>query len=282
VAVVALSIGASLVMVIPAAAWQRRVAALMGIEGPQTAPYLRTVGVAVLTGAVPIGAARIVKDVIKAVARLLIRRWHIGDEVALFIGTAVVVVLTITVVNGVLLRGLLAGASAVFQPRNAATRPGVEQPLAAERSGSPGSFAAWDTLGFQGRNFTATGLASVAAPAWGAPRVLYLQHASDPVVWWSSELFAREPDWLKEPPGFDRTPSMRWYPIVTFFQVTADMAGNVTDFTGEPPGHGHKYGDTQLDGWVAVAAPPGWTQRDTDRIRRGLDHAISAGGPEFA
>jgi len=125
-------------------------------------------------------------------------------------------------------------------------------------------------------------IAAVTAPPWQGTRVLYLQHASDPVVWWSPDLFLGKPDWLSEPPGFDRTPAMRWYPIVTFFQVTADMAGNVTNSTGAPPGHGHQYGDQQLDGWVAVAAPDGWTQFDTDRVRRSLEKAMAAGGPEFA
>jgi uncharacterized membrane protein len=125
-------------------------------------------------------------------------------------------------------------------------------------------------------------IATVAAPPWQGTRVLYLQHASDPVVWWSPDLFLRKPDWLSEPPGFDRTRAMRWYPIVTFFQVSADMAGNVTNSTGVPPGHGHQYGDQQLDGWVAVAAPGGWTPLDTDRVRRSLEKAMSAGGPEFA
>lgn len=100
-------------------------------------------------------------------------------------------------------------------------------------------------------------IAAVAAPRWRGTRVLFLQHASDPVVWWSPDLTFERPDWLAEPPGFDRSPSMRWYPIVTFWQVTADMAGNVTDSTGTPVGHGHKYGLNQLDGWVAVAAPEG-------------------------
>ena len=75
---------------------------------------------------------------------------------------------------------------------------------------------------------------------------------------------------------------MRWYPIITFWQVSADMAGNVTNSTGTPTGHGHNYGDNQLDGWVAVAAPEGWTAVYTDRIRRSLEKLISAGGPEFA
>ena len=111
--------------------------------------------------------------------------------------------------------------------------------------------------------------------------MLFLQHASDPVVWWSPDLIFRRPDWLSEPPGFDRSPSMRWYPIVTFWQVSADMAGNVTNSAGAPSGHGHNYGGSQLDGWVAVAAPEGWTPFDTDRIRRSLEKLIAAGGPEF-
>ena len=484
-AVVVVAISASVLTVLQAAAWQRDVAAVMGIDGPATAGYLRTLVVALPIAAMLIAAARVVKDAIKFLARGMIRRWNLNDEIAMFVGTAIVAVLIITLVNGVLVRGFLAGASAVFQPRNTATRPGVEQPLRSEKSGSPSSFAPWDTLGFQGRNFTGTGpsaeelttlnnrpakepiriyaglqsagtieervavllselqrtrayersllvmipttgtgwvdpvaarsiesmyngdtvlvamqysylpswisfladqqnsiqaaramvdavhrrwlhwppaqhpalalygeslgslagqgafeflpdiaeknvtsvlwvgppnasglwkaltvrrdpgtpevqprydngrtvrfaqasgpeeIAAVAVPAWDRPRVLFMQHASDPVVWWSTDLLFRRPDWLSEPPGFDRSPSMRWYPIVTFWQVSADMAGNITNSTTTPTGHGHNYGDSQLDGWVAVAAPEGWTVVDTDRIRRSLEKTMAAGGPEF-
>src|SRR3979411_738530 len=76
---------------------------------------------------------------------------------ALFIGTVIVVVLAITLINGVLIRGFLAGANRVFQPQNTTTRAGIVQPRQPERSGSPASSAPWETLGFQGRNFVATG-----------------------------------------------------------------------------------------------------------------------------
>lgn len=484
-AAIVVAISASVLTVLQAAAWQRDVAAVMGIDGPATAGYLRTLVVTLPIAAMLIAAARVVKDAIKLLARGMIRRWNLNDEIAMFVGTAIVAVLISTLVNGVLVRGFLAGASAVFQPRNTATRPGVEQPLRSEKSGSPSSFAPWDTLGFQGRNFTGTGpsaeelttlsnrpakepiriyvglqsagtieervavllselqrtrayersllvmipttgtgwvdpvaarsiesmyngdtvlvamqysylpswisflsdqqnsiqaaramvdavhrrwlhwppaqhpalalygeslgslagqgafeflpdiaeknvtsvlwvgppnasglwkaltvrrdpgtpevqprydngrtvrfaqasgpeeIAAVAGPAWDRPRVLFMQHASDPVVWWSTDLLFRRPDWLSEPPGFDRSPSMRWYPIITFWQVSADMAGNITNSTGTPTGHGHNYGDSQLDGWVAVAAPEGWTVVDTDRIRRSLEKTMAAGGPEF-
>ena len=85
------------------------------------------------------------------------------------------------------------------------------------------------------------------------------------------------PDWLREPAGRDRTPLMRWYPIVTFWQVGFDIF-HAADM---PAGHGHNYSDSELDGWVAVAAPDGWTSEDTERIRRALQKVRAAGGPEF-
>ena len=59
---------------------------------------------------------------------------------------------------------------------------------------------------------------------WETPRVVYLQHASDPIAWWNPDLLFARPDWLEEPPGYDRTARMKWIPIVTFLQVSADMA----------------------------------------------------------
>ena len=91
---VVLATAASLLMLIPAAAWQRRVSAVMGIEGPATLGYLRTLIIAVLVGGVCVSLARAVIDLIKTMARYFIRRWHLHDEVALFIGTAIVVVLS--------------------------------------------------------------------------------------------------------------------------------------------------------------------------------------------
>ncbi len=153
-----LALAASVLMVIPAAGWQRQVSALMGMPGPSTASYLRTLVLAAVIGGLCVAVARLLIDLIKthgpvpdpALAT-------VSDELALFIGTAIVVVLVITLINGVLLRGFLAGANRVFQPQNATTMAGVVQPLERERSGSPESFAPWDTLGYQGRSFVGTG-----------------------------------------------------------------------------------------------------------------------------
>jgi uncharacterized membrane protein len=469
-AVVAIAPTACVLMLIPAASWQRQVSALMGIEGPTTLGYLRTLIVAVAVGALLVSAFRVLIDAVKLLARMLIRRWHLHDEVALFIGTSIVVALLIMLINGVLVRGFFAGANALFQPRDAATPVGLSQPLLEEKSGCPASLAPWDSLGYQGRNFVATGphaaelarlngrpakepirvyaglhtapddqgrlavllgelertgaftrkvlaiapttgtgwidpvaasslemmyngdtaivglqysylpswisfladrqksmdsgrmlidtvhhrwqqlapehrpklvlygeslgsmagqaafgwlpdirrmgfdavlwvgppqasplwralivrrdpgtmeveprydsgrtvrfseanipadITGVAGPPWVGTRVLFLQHPSDPVVWWTPDLLFGRPEWLIEPRGQDRTALMRWYPVVTFWQVSADL----TNAEGVPGGHGHNYSNDILDGWVAVAPPDGWTAADTERTRAAL------------
>jgi uncharacterized membrane protein len=98
---------------------------------------------------------------------------------------------------------------------------------------------------------------------WGNPRVVYLQHASDPIAWWNTELLFSEPDWLKEPRGYDVLPSVHWIPVVTFLQVSADMAVAVD----VPDGHGHRYVQNVVDGWAAVLQPPGWTPAKTAQLR---------------
>ena len=469
-AVVVIAPTACVLMLIPAASWQREVSMLMGVQGPTTLGYLRTLIVAVAVGALVVSTFRVLIDAVKLLARVLIRRWRLHDEVALFIGTTIVVALLIMLFDGVLVRGFFAGANAVFQPRDSATPPGVSQPQLAEKSGSPASLAPWDSLGYQGRTFVATGphaaglarlngrpakepirvyaglhtapeeggrvkvalaelertgafarkllviapttgtgwidpvaasslemmyngdtaivglqysylpswisfladrqksmdsgrmlidavhqrwqqlppdrrpklvlygeslgsmagqaafgwlpdirqmgfdavlwvgppqasplwhalivrrdphttevqprydngrtvrfseaidpadVDQVAGPPWVGTRVLFLQHPSDPVVWWSPDLLFGRPDWLTEPPGRDRSAAMRWNPVVTFWQVSADL----TNAEGVPGGHGHNYSNDILDGWVAVAPPDGWTPADTERIRAAL------------
>lgn len=101
------------------------------------------------------------------------------------------------------------------------------------------------------------------ADPWGKPRVVYLQHASDPIAWWNPDLLFQEPDWLKEPRGYDLSGRMQWIPVVTFLQVSADMAVAVD----VPDGHGHVYIKDVANAWAAVLRPPGWTPEKTERLR---------------
>ena len=98
---------------------------------------------------------------------------------------------------------------------------------------------------------------------WGQPRVVYLQHASDPIAWWNPDLLFSEPDWLSEPRGYDVSPTMEWIPIVTFLQVSADMAVAID----VPDGHGHVYIRDVADAWAAILQPPGWTDAKTEQLR---------------
>ncbi|WP_433713259.1 alpha/beta hydrolase [Nocardia sp. CA-084685] len=456
-------------MLVQSARWQREITALMGMEGTTTPAYLRTglLSIAVGTGVVVV--YRTLREIIRFLARQLNRWVRVPRELAPSAGFLVLVVLTVTLFNGVASRAFFAVANSAFSVQNDHTSPNAVQPVQPERSGSPASLAKWDSLGFEGRWFvshgpsaaritsitgkparepirayvglesaqsgearaalavselertgafdrkvlvvvTTTGTgwvnsmaagaieymyggdtaivasqysylpsvlsfladrgkasdagkqlfdavyqhwsarsegarpkllvygeslgsqgseaafdgladlrskvdgalwvgppnsnrlwdqfvsrrdpgsreveplyadglvvrfasdsADLARPTteWRAPRIAYLQHASDPIVWWSSDLIFSQPDWLSEPRGSDVSSQMRWWPFVTFWQVTCDLsnAQGVTD------GHGHRYGSLVLDGWIAVAAPPDWTVEQSDKIRAQIEAA---------
>ena len=67
----------------------------------------------------------------------------------------------------------------------------------------------------------------------------------------------------KEPRGYDVSPRMEWIPIVTFLQVSADMAVAVD----VPDGHGHVYVRDVANAWAAILQPPGWTPEKTEKLR---------------
>jgi uncharacterized membrane protein len=86
---------------------------------------------------------------------------------------------------------------------------------------------------------------------WGDTKLVYLQHASDPVTFFSTDLAFRSPDWLEpDQRGPDVSPEMAWFPLVTMWQVAGDLpvAGNV------PAGYGHMYSSSDyLQGWVGIS-----------------------------
>lgn len=85
-------------------------------------------------------------------------------------------------------------------------------------------------------------------------------------MWWTPDLVFTRPDWLAETPGNNRVPSMRWYPIGTFWQLTADLIRATTP----PPRHGHNYEDLIPAASAAIAAPKDWTAADTRRLEQML------------
>ncbi len=99
---------------------------------------------------------------------------------------------------------------------------------------------------------------------WGSFRIAFLQYASDPVTFFEPGSLYREPDWMSEPRGPDVSPDLRWFPIVTWLQLAADMAAG-----SSPPGFGHNYtaGD-YLEAWLALTEPEGWSEEGLQRLRR--------------
>lgn len=105
---------------------------------------------------------------------------------------------------------------------------------------------------------------------WIEPHVLYVQHATDPVVWWSPDLMFDRPAWLAEPPGKGRHPGMVYMPVFTFFQVTADLGNAI----GGSQGYGHLYDHQILDGWATVIGREGWDDDEFARFARLHDIAM--------
>ena len=135
-----------------------------------------------------------------------------------------------------------------------------------------GGSPAWLPIYQDGRTVRFTSLDNaldVPRGEWDDTKIVYLQHASDPVSFFSPDLAFSEPDWLKEGQrGPDVSAQMAWFPLVTMWQVALDLpaAGNV------PAGHGHLYTSGEyLDAWLGVTQPEGWTASDTDALRDHLN-----------
>lgn len=100
---------------------------------------------------------------------------------------------------------------------------------------------------------------------WAPMRIVYLQYASDPVTFFDYRDLYREPDWMVPPRGPDVSPRLRWYPVVTFLQLTLDMAMSTT----APMGYGHVYAPAHyIDAWVEVTDVQGWTLQDISRLKQ--------------
>ena len=103
---------------------------------------------------------------------------------------------------------------------------------------------------------------------WGPIRNVYLQYASDPMVWFRPDLWWRRPEWLDAPRGPDVSPSLRWMPIVTFLQVGFDLPR----CTLVPDGHGHHYAAADyIDAWAEVTQPADWTADRSAKLKMRFD-----------
>lgn len=108
---------------------------------------------------------------------------------------------------------------------------------------------------------------------WGRIRVLFLQYASDPIVFYTPSSLWREPVWIREPAAPDVSPALSLTPIVTQLQLAVDMALA----TVPPDGFGHSYhARDYIDAWIAVTSPRDWSEDMTERLK---EHCARDGKP---
>lgn len=97
---------------------------------------------------------------------------------------------------------------------------------------------------------------------WEDPHILYVQHPSDPVTFWTMDGWRRKPGWMQKPTGHDISASTSWTPIVTWVQGFYDLTAGFA----APPGHGHDFRLDYSRAWSRVVPPENWTESDTARL----------------
>jgi uncharacterized membrane protein len=135
--------------------WQADLHELMdvGVAAAYDSVLIAVVALLVFAGLVALG--RLLRRLTGWVLRRTVGRLPLW--LARTIAVAAVVLLVVGVLTGVVFRGFIAVSNAAFSVKDTTTDAGAVQPTAPERSGSPASLIAWDTLGRQGRNFVARG-----------------------------------------------------------------------------------------------------------------------------
>lgn len=100
---------------------------------------------------------------------------------------------------------------------------------------------------------------------WGPMRFAFIQHASDPMTFFSPDLMYRRPAWLDGERGPDVSPYLRWCPLVTFLQLAFDLPMA----TAVPAGYGHNIAPASyVDSWIEVTQPASWTPEDIERLKQ--------------
>jgi uncharacterized membrane protein len=119
-------------------------------------------------------------------------------------------------------------------------------------------------LRFTGRECTL----AAGGKRWGPMRFVYIQHASDPMSFFSPDLLYRKPGWLVGGRGPDVSPYLLWMPIVTFLQAGFDLPMATT----VPRGYGHNFAPSSyIDAWIEVTQPKDWDAEVTQRLKQRFD-----------
>ncbi|MFC4113467.1 alpha/beta hydrolase [Nonomuraea zeae] len=134
--------------------WQRDLRALMGMDTRITwfPPLILAVTVLLFT------ISLVISRLVRLGGRKLIT-WldrFVPVIVGQVVGVIVIGFLVAVIANDVLFDGFVARMSDVSSVTNEGTHPGLLRPASAKLSGGPGSLVTWESLGREGRRFTAT------------------------------------------------------------------------------------------------------------------------------
>ena len=199
-------VGAAFTIVVLVAGWRWQVDLheLMGVDAPAgyDSVLIAVVALLVFVGLVALG--RVLRRLTGWVLRRTVGRLPLW--LARTIAVTAVVLLVVGVLSGVIFRGFIAVSNATFSVKDTTTDAGTAQPTAPERSGSPPSLIAWDTLGRQGRNFVARGPTEAEiAEFTGGPAMVpvrvYAGLQSAPTEQARADLLVKD---LRRAGGFDR------------------------------------------------------------------------------
>ncbi len=135
--------------------WQNEIRKLMGVTDYNIALVVASPFIAALTFGLILLIGRGLRGLYRWMARLL-SRWT-GPRAARAVGWILAAGLAYVLVTGLLLQGLVNSLNSTYSLRDTQTAEGVNQPTTGLRSGGPGSLIPWDTLGWQGRNFSGEG-----------------------------------------------------------------------------------------------------------------------------
>ncbi|MFI5894948.1 alpha/beta hydrolase [Actinoplanes sp. NPDC051513] len=134
--------------------WQQELRVRLGMERMETYDIVRIVGVSVLTFALILLIARLLRLATRRLARFLGR--FVPKPVAYAAGLVVVVYLVVGFTQDFLVSNAVAVANEAASLTNGSTSPGIVAPASGKLSGSPASLVPWHSLGRQGREFAAT------------------------------------------------------------------------------------------------------------------------------
>ena len=138
-----------------ATVWQNSLRGLMEMEPLETAYPFRVALIAVVVAAVLVAVARVLGTGTSLVARRL--NAILPRRVSYVLGVAVVGFVTISLVNGVLLRRALDAADATFSELDALVEEETPLPTQPLASGSAESLISWGSIGRQGKRFIVSG-----------------------------------------------------------------------------------------------------------------------------